>query len=101
MLSEFRRTKAVLAFEGYAEMALIVVAKAGSDDLDGQRGVEQVLGGEHHAVIEEILEYRRTKLLTEGSLERALVGAYKNSEGVDRWHVRIARENYIAGIVHL
>ena len=56
---------------------------------------------EIHAEIEEILEYRGTKLLLEGFLQGAFVGAHHCRQLVERRHFLIVGEDDALGIVYL
>nr|WP_295354167.1 hypothetical protein [uncultured Prevotella sp.] len=50
-------------------MALVVVSQLDSDVGNWQVAVKQIMSSQMHAEVEEILEYRGTELLLEGSAD--------------------------------
>ena len=95
------RTHAILPFEGRAEVAWVFVAQFGADVADRQEGVEQVMCGHVHAIVEEKLEHGGAKLLLEHPFQRTLVGAHQRGQVVERWHVVVLGEDNVLGVVYL
>ena len=54
-----------------------------------------------HAIIKKILEYRGSKLLLEGFLQGAFVGAHHSRQLVKRRHFLVMVEDDALGIVYL
>ena len=82
-------------------MTLVIVAQLDSDVGNRQTCVEEIMNRQIHAEIEEILEYRGSKLLLEGFLQGAFVGAHHCRQLVKRWHFLIVGEDDALGIVYL
>ena len=82
-------------------MALIVIAQPHTDVGNGQVGIEKIMGGQFHAIVEEILKDGGPKLMLEGLLQGALVGTHHHGKLMQRGHVLIAREQDVFGIMHL
>lgn len=99
--SIFNRTYTIFSLKGCAEVALVVVAQFDPDVGYRQTGIEEIMGGEVHAEIEEILEDGGSEFMLECLLKSALVGTDHRSNFVQGRHVLILRKNYVLGIVHL
>lgn len=82
-------------------MTLVIVAQFDSDVGNRKTCVEEVMNRQFHAEIEEILEYRGSKLLLEGFLQGAFVGARHRRQLVKRRHFLIVGEDDALGIVYL
>ena len=91
----------MLPLECRAEMTLVIVAQLDSDVGNRKTCVEEIMNSQIHAEIEEILEYRGSKLLLEGFLQGAFVGSHHCRQFVKRRHFLIVVEDDALGIVYL
>lgn len=91
----------VFAFEGCAEVALVLVAQLIADVCHGHVGGEQQLFGHLHAQVVEVAEHGGAECFLEGALQCAFVGAHEEGQAVEAWHAVVVVMDENAGIVHL
>ena len=82
-------------------MTLVIVAQHDTDVGYRKTCVEEVMNRQFHAIIKKILEDGGSKLLLEGFLQGAFVGAHHCRQLVERWHFLIVGEDDALGIVYL
>ena len=91
----------MFSLECRAEMTLVIVAQHDSDVGYRKTCVEEVMNCQFHAIIKKILEDGGSKLLLEGFLQGAFVGAHHRRQLVKRRHFLIVGEDDALGIVYL
>ena len=82
-------------------MTLVIVPQFYPDVGYRKTCIEKIMNRQIHAEIEEILEYRGAKLLLEGFLQGAFVGAHHRRQLVKRRHFLVMGEDDALCIVYL